>query len=79
MNKIMDFIKIHKGAISSCLGFIMAFPINLYFIVQFYRGIEINRDNLEQIIIINMVAMIWYIMPSKIEIAGKIINIKIED
>ena len=79
LDKIMLFIRTYKGAISSLLGFILAFPINIYFIFMFLNNVQMSRERLEIIVIINIIAIIWYIMPSKIEVGGKIFTLKVED
>lgn len=79
MTKLFSFLREYKGVISSILGFILSFPINTYFIYMFLMESQITRERLEIIVIINILAITWYLMPSKIEIGGKIFTIKIED
>ena len=68
-----------KGKIASLLGFLMAFPVNTVFIMMFFTSKEFTEAQLKAALIVNSIAMVWFILPSKIEISGKIFNLKLED
>lgn len=69
----------HKGRIATIIGILFSLPYNVRFIIDFYRGIEYSREALEGIILVNILAMIWFILPSRVEISGPKFTIKVED
>jgi hypothetical protein len=46
---------------------------------DFFHGVDYSRGQLEMIVVMNAVAMIWFILPSKIVIEGPKITIRVED
>lgn len=69
----------HKGRLATIIGFLWALPYNVKFTVDFFSGVFYSRDQLESIIIVNALAMIWFILPSKIIIEGPKFKIVVED
>ena len=90
----MEFFKNHKGAIATLLGLFIAVPVNVYAIIFLFSlkpdDLPVQAEIVEKYFtwlkiifsgfsIMNLIAIVWFILPSKIEISGKIINIKLED
>lgn len=68
-----------KGKIASLIGFLMAFPVNAVFVVMFFMDMSFSDDQLKTALIINAIAMTWFILPSKVRIDGKFIKVELED
>jgi hypothetical protein len=79
--RILELIKKYKGAIASVLGFLMAFPVNLWAVFKLIFDLlptEATSANIEYLKIvlaviacINFIAMIWFILPSRIIFKSK--------
>jgi len=69
----------HKGRIATVIGFLFSIPYNARFMYHFFTGVIYTREQLEAVIIVNVLAMIWFILPSKIIIEGPKIKISVED
>jgi len=79
MNKIWTGLG-EKGKVATIIGMFFAFPANTKFIIDFYRTIEYSRESLINLAVINVIAMVWFILPSKISIkGGKGFEIVVED
>ena len=78
MNKFISFFK-NKGILATMIGLVFAAPINIYVIISFYKNIELSKGQLWTAIILNGISIVWFILPSKIEIKSKILNLIIED
>lgn len=90
----MDFLAKYKGTIATLLGLLIAIPANIYLLI-FLFGLSVESiPNLKEeaekyftflqifgvfVGSINLIAIVWYILPSEIEIDGKIIKIKMKD
>ena len=69
-----------KGRIATLIGFGLTFPVNGWSMVAFFSDWNVPEAKLWQIVIINAVGMVWFILPSKIIIeSGKGLKIQIED
>lgn len=68
-----------KGKISTLIGFLFAFPVNGKFLWDFYRNVIYSPDKLMMIVFINIVSMIWFILPSSIIIKGGNFEIEVKD
>ena len=82
MNKICNWFWTaldHKGRFATIIGFAFSLPFNIKFTLDWYRGIEYSRENLETIIIVNVISIIWFILPSIITIEGPKFKFRIED
>ncbi len=69
----------NKGKIATLIGFLLSLPVNIKYIYLFFTGAIFTEDNLKAIIVINIVAMIWFILPSVIRIKSDKLTIEIED
>ena len=72
IEKIFLFLKNYKGAIASLLGFLMAFPVNINLVFKYYTIGELSRAQLTTALIVNSIAMVWFILPSRITFKSKI-------
>jgi hypothetical protein len=79
MNKILTTIKENKGAIATIIGILFALPINIFFMVQFFRDKAMSVEQLKSICVMNGIAVVWFILPSVIEIKSKLFEITIKD
>ena len=78
MNKLFSIFQ-HKGILATIIGLIFALPINIKMIFSFYKNIELTNGQLWAAVILNAIAMVWFILPSKIIISSKFLNVTIED
>ena len=69
----------HKGRLATVIGFIWALPYNVKFTIDFFGGVFYSREQLETVIVVNILAMIWFILPSKITIEGPKFKFIVED
>jgi len=69
-----------KGKIATIIGFIFAIPANGWAIYKLYRGTIVTIDQLWVVVIINSIAIVWFILPSEISIkSGKGLEIIVKD
>jgi hypothetical protein len=68
-----------KGKIATIIGFVLSLPVNTYFVYLFFTKQIFEDDFLKAIIVVNIVAMIWFILPSKILVKSDKLTIEIED
>jgi len=69
-----------KGKIASIIGFLLSFPANGYALYSLFTNTSLSEAQLWQIVIVNAVGMVWFILPSRVSIkSGKGLEIIIED
>jgi hypothetical protein len=68
-----------KGKISTIIGLVLSFPINGYALFAFFTKTALTQDQLWQIVIVNAVGMVWFILPSTIRIKGKGFEVEVID
>lgn len=68
-----------KGKIATLIGMAMSFPVNGKFMIDFFLGAPWGHELLTALAVINGVAMIWFILPSRLKITGPKISIEVED
>lgn len=69
-----------KGKIATIIGLVFAFPINIKFTIDYFmRAVEYTRGELTALCVFNAVAMVWFILPSRVIIKGPKIEITVED
>ncbi len=69
-----------KGKIATVIGFIFAIPANGWATWQLYRGNMVTIDQLWIVVIMNSIAIFWFILPSEISIkSGKGLEIIVKD
>ena len=78
LNKLWQELD-HKGRIATIIGILFALPYNARFMYHFFTGVFYSREGLETVIIVNVLAMIWFILPSKIIIKGPKFELIVED
>ena len=78
MNKLIEFFK-HKGVIATWIGIAFTVPVNIIIIRYMLKDIEPERSRLIWAAALNFIGMIWFILPSKIEIISKLFTVKLED
>ena len=86
MDKVKSFfgglwkIMGEKGKFATLIGLLFALPANTKFLISFFSGVTYSYDALLNLAILNGVAMVWFILPSRISIkGGKGFEIVIED
>ena len=78
MNKFITFFK-NKGILATLIGLAFAVPVNIRIMYLFYNNVDISKNQLWTACILNAIAMVWFILPSKFEIISKLFTVKIED
>ena len=68
-----------KGKIATIIGFILAIPANGWAIWNLYNGAMVTVDQLWVVVIINSIAIVWFILPSEISIKAKSLEIIVKD
>lgn len=68
-----------KGKFATLIGLAFALPVNIRFTIAFFKGIEYSREGLENLVIMNAIAMLWFILPSRVSIKGGKFEIVVED
>lgn len=68
-----------KGKVATIIGLFFAVPANVKFLYSLYQGFELSNQMLINISVMNAIAMVWFILPSKISITGKPFAIVVED
>ena len=68
-----------KGKIATVIGFIFAIPANGWAIWNLYSGTIVTIDELWVVVIINSIAIVWFILPSEISIKAKSLEIIVKD
>ena len=79
MSKFLTLIKENKGAIATIIGILFALPINIFFMIQFFRDAAMSVNQMKSICVMNGIAIVWFILPSVIEIKSKLFEITIKD
>ena len=71
-DKLFTYLLENKGRLATIIGLIFALPVEIKLTLSFYRNIELTRGQLITAAVLNGIAIIWFILPSIIEIkAGK--------
>lgn len=68
-----------KGRIATIIGFCFAAPINGKVIFDFFKGNIATVESLYSAIFINVIAIIWFILPSSIKIKGSKFELEVID
>lgn len=69
-----------KGKIATIIGVVLSMPVNSYALYSLFTNSNLSESQLWQIVIINSIGMIWFILPSEITIkSGKGLEIIIKD
>lgn len=77
--KLWNLLK-EKGKIATIIGMLLSFPVNVYALYSLFTNTNLTESQLWQIVIINAVGMVWFILPSEITIkSGKGLEITIKD
>ena len=69
----------HKGRIATIIGIFFSLPYNIKFVIDFLIGIEIAQEVLYQMMAVNAISMVWFILPSSVIISGKGFSFEIKD
>ena len=78
MNKVIEFFK-NKGVIATWIGMILSIPVNARAVYQYFNNIEMSEASLTALVVVNIIAMVWFILPSRIVIMAGKFEIRIED
>lgn len=79
MNKLWKLLA-EKGKLATLIGFFLACPANGWALYKLYKGAIVTMDQLWVVVIINSIAIVWFILPSEISIkSGKGLEIIIKD
>jgi len=78
MNIIKDFLT-HKGWITTILGAFIGFPVGTAMIIKYFTNPEFTQGELLTTCVIQALAMMFVILPSKVLIETKIGKIEVTD
>ena len=73
-----EFLK-NKGWIGTLLGVFLGFPVGISVTVKYIRNPEFSQMELITTIVLIVLAMIWVMLPSSVEVSTKIGSFKVED
>lgn len=76
--KFIEFFK-NKGVLATIIGLIFAAPINVIIFLRFMKSIELSNEQLITAWALNLIGIVWFMLPSKIEIVSKLLTFKLED
>ncbi len=68
-----------KGKLATLIGLFLSAPVNIWALIRLFNDLFVSESQLWQIVIINTVGMVWFILPSKISIEGKGLKIEVVD
>jgi len=77
-NKIWE-MRGEKGKIASIIGFIFVLPANCRTTWLYISGTAFTKEELTVLVVVNMVGMIWFMLPSKIVISGSPFKLEVLD
>ena len=80
MSKLFE----NKGKLATIIGLLVSLPFTLYYEVQvMIGGLPDDITKLQylmgSILTINLIGIVWFMLPSKIKIDGKWIKVELED
>jgi hypothetical protein len=76
--KLWDILA-EKGKIATVIGFVFAIPANGWAMWKLYRGTIVTVDQLWIVVVINAIAIVWFVLPSSIIIKSTRLQIEIKD
>lgn len=68
-----------KGKIATIIGAIMAVIVNSWAVYLLFSEKTVEENTFWMIIGLNIVSQLWFILPSKMKITGKLFNLEVED
>jgi uncharacterized membrane protein len=68
-----------KGKIASIIGFFLTVPANIRTTWLYFHGVTFTKEDLTVLVVMNMIGIIWFILPSSITISGTPFKLEIED
>lgn len=69
-----------KGKIATIVGFLFTLPYNGKFMYDFFTGgTDYSNDQLTFLVIVNVIGIAWFILPSKITMKGGKFKFIVED
>lgn len=78
METLKEFLT-HKGWIASMLGVVFILPINVFVVIRYFKKSGFSEVELITIATLNVLAMIWMILPSKVILKALKFEFSIED
>ncbi len=78
MNKLIAILE-KKGILATLIGIMFAAPINAKLCYNFYRSISMTDGELKTAAVMNLIGMLWFMLPSVIEIKSKLFEVIIKD
>ena len=78
MKKLLEFLN-RKGVICTVFGVLLGLAIDIKVAIAFYKNIEMSKAVLWTVIVLNILAIVWVMLPSKIKFISKLLTIEIDD
>lgn len=71
-----DLLK-EKGKLATILGIFLILPVNISVVIRYIMKSEFSHGELVTISALNIIAMLWFILPSRVAISKE--GLSIED
>ena len=78
LNKVWELWG-EKGKVASIIGFCFTVPVNIRITWLYFQGTQFTKEDLTVLVVMNMLGMIWFILPSSISISGTPFKLEIKD
>lgn len=69
-----------KGKIATLIGLIHIIPINSVALFQYFKDIEmLTEQRLTAVFMLNIIGIVWFMLPSYIKLKGKTFELELKD
>lgn len=69
----------HKGYLATLVGIALIIPVNLQVVVRYFAASAFSNAELSTVTLLNVLAMIWVMLPTKISFQAGKFKFTIED
>ena len=68
-----------KGKIASIIGFFFTVPANIRTTWLYFEGTAFTKEDLTVLVVMNMIGIVWFVLPSKITVQGTPFKLEVLD
>jgi TRAP-type mannitol/chloroaromatic compound transport system permease small subunit len=68
-----------KGKLATIIGLAFSLPANIHFLIAYFQDVIVTEGQMEQLLWMNLIGVIWFILPSEISITGGKFTFLIKD
>lgn len=68
-----------KGKFATLIGLAFSVPANAHFLIAYFNDIVVSSASMENLLWMNAIGFMWFILPSRLTVKGPSIEISIED